>query len=223
MRRFGTSNRMRSPVCTSAKWPAHSRFRCNMKHNSAESSATHARVGDADHILHACPRKLLWVSEYSRLPACLERLSGPHCEAPEHYRVSRPDLPGPTCFVISSTDSNTTARPVCCEQSLGSCGLFDQRPVRSQVAAQHRKRALSFQRIVRGLITSCPGTSSAAAMESATVPPPTVLASSASRVGQLLHHARNPAGFVQMFHVVLAGRFEVDEHGYFAAGAVEVI
>ena len=49
---------------------------------------------------------------------------------------------------MSSTDSNTTARPVCCSSFGARRRMLDHRAARREIAVQHRHRALRLDRVV---------------------------------------------------------------------------
>ena len=69
-----------------------------------------------------------------------------------------------------------------------------------------------FSGALRGRITVWPGTSSNVLMASPSVPPITCFASSVEQVLQFLHQPRHAAGIMEMLHVMIAGRLQIDQH-----------
>jgi hypothetical protein len=97
------------------------------------------------------------------------------------------------------------------------------RAARREIAAQDRHAAFLLERCVCAADHVWPGTSSKSLIASPSVPPMTCFASSVEQVLQFLHQPRHAAGLMEMLHVMVAGRFQVDQHRRLAADLVEVL
>ena len=110
-------------------------------------------------------------------------------------------------------------------QQLRRCGgMLDDRAARREIAAQHRERAFAARiGLSRGRIASWPGTCSAFGDDLAAASPPvTVLRVEVEqRRRARARSCGTPPASMEMLHVVIAGRLQVDQHRHVAADRVE--
>ena len=154
----------------------------------------------------------------SRPRACPARPWGRRCAAPGCRRPSRRGWDrrrarrGPPA-------SRTPRRGRCgCSSAGVAADVLDHRAARREVAAQHRHAAGRLDRIRR----ACGSRSGRAPSRPRRsrrfrVLPATVRRVSSRCVADLLHQARVAAGPVEVLHVVIARRLEVDQHRHLAA------
>ena len=210
---------MRSPVAHQRERAADRRLGRDVQHDGAEGGAAHARVGDAHHVLDALRARASSGSAGSRPRACPARRSGPALRSTSTSSAVTSRSGSSMRAARSSSESNTTARPVwrssvgvaadvlddraarargcraappCCRCGLIGCGARAD-----DVLAGHRLGAVDRRR--------------------ASVPPVTVGASRSSSVVELAQQARHAAGPVEVLHVVRAGGLQVDQHRHLAA------
>ena len=221
MRLSATERRMRSPLRTAAERPADGRLRRDVQHDRAEGGAAHARVGDAHHVLDARPARASSGSAGSPPPACR-----PRC--------------GPA-FCSTSTSSGVDVE----------VGVVDagRRGPRGSSKTTARPSARTGRRSAAARLKMAP--SGASVPESATRPPTGEIGSveraddaavdPAGRLvealgqraaldvdgvevqqrAQLAQHGAHAAGGVEILHVAVADRLEVDQHRRLVGERVE--
>ena len=122
---------------------------------------------------------------------------------------------------MSSTDSNTTARPVCCSSFGLAAECLITAPRGARLPCSTAIAPSGLIGLSRGRITSCPGTSSAPATTSRKRRAGDGPGIEVDQVAELRHQLRHAAGMMEMLHVVLARRLQVDQHRHLAAEPVE--
>ena len=99
--------------------------------------------------------------------------------------------------------------------------MLDHRAARREIAVQHRHRAFRLDRIVartdRVLPRHLLGAGDDIAQRRAGDGPGIEV----DEIAELRHQFRHAAGMMEMLHVMLARRFQVDQHRHFAAELVE--
>ena len=122
---------------------------------------------------------------------------------------------------MSSTDSNTTARPVCCSSFGLAAECLMTAPRGARLPCSTAIAPSGLIGLSRGRMASCPGTSSAPATTSRSVCAGDGLGIEIDEIAELRHQLRHAAGMMEMLHVMLARRFQVDQHRHLAAELVE--
>src|SRR6187455_470324 len=101
--------------------------------------------------------------------------------------------------VMSSTESKTTARPVCCKSAGVAADCLMIAPRGARLPRSTAMLPLALRR----------------AADIARV--------EVEQVGELVDEARHAAGPVEVLHVVAPRRLEVDQHRHFAAELVDLV
>ena len=193
-----------------------------MEHDGAEGGAAHPRVGKPHHIGHTRRGELTGDRDVAGLRHSRRALG---TGVAQHQHVLRRDIQrgivDPRREVGDGVEHDR-APGVLAERGRRR-RLLDDRTVRREVAAQHGNAALGIDGIVplahhilgpglrRGgnlLPESTPGHGQAVEIE---------------LIRQRAQHRHEPAGPVQILHVVLAGGLEIDQHRGLAAQPVEAV
>ncbi len=202
--------------------PADRRFGRDVQHDGAEGRAAHARVGDADHVLHAGARELHGDGERARLGHA-GRPFGPA------LRSTRMSSAFTSRFGIVAARGKVLQRI----EHHGAAGMghqrgrggrvLDDRAARREVAAQHRHAAGRLDRILRRADHGLAGHHLGGVDHLLQRVAGDRLALLVEVRADLLHQARVAAGPMEMLHVVVARRLEVDQHRHLAADLVELL
>src|SRR2546430_15741752 len=99
--------------------------------------------------------------------------------------------------------------------------MLDHRTARREIAVQHRDRALRLDRIAartdrvlsRHVLSAGDDVAQRRTRDGFRI--------EVDQIAELRHQLRHSAGMMEMFHVMLARWFEVDQHRYFTAKLVE--
>ena len=95
--------------------------------------------------------------------------------------------------------------------------MLDHRTARREIAVQHRDRALRLDRIAartdrvlsRHVLSAGDDVAQRRTRDGFRI--------EVDQIAELRHQLRHPAGMMEMFHVMLARWFEVDQHRHFTA------
>ena len=210
-----------SPFCTSASGPPTADFRRDVQHDGAEGGAAHARIGYPHHVLDAAARELLRDRQVARLRHARR---APGAGVAQHQHVVGGDVErgivDPQRHVLDRFEHHGAAGVL---QQPGACAAecLMTAPRGARLPCSTAMRAFRLDRIVAGPDRVWPGTSSAAATTSRSVWPAIVLRIEVEEIAELAHQPRHAAGMVEVLHVVLARRLQVDQHRHLAADAVE--
>ena len=136
-------------VLHQCKCAAQSRFGCGVQHDGAEGGAAHSGVGDTDHIADTFFQDMRRQRHISHL--CHPGIT-PGTTIFEHHNVRFIDI---KVRIINSGlkifDVFKHHRLTAVDHQFGrSCRRFNDRPVRTQIAAQHRQSTIRCDRVRHG-------------------------------------------------------------------------
>ena len=201
--------------------PADEAFRGNVQDTGAVAGARHTRVGDAQHIPHACLHELARDRQHPPLRHARTTL-GPGVL--QHQHVIGRDIQilaldfGRHVIVVAEHQRGATVLP----QARLRCRWLHHRAARRQIASQHGRRALGVDGFVEGqndliVVDRRVGDRltqrHARDRHGAAVEP----------VAQRLHQCRQAAGVVEVLHQERAGWADVGDDRHFARELIEAL
>ena len=209
-----------SPFLHQRQRAADGGFRRNMQHDGAERRAAHARVRNPHHVLDAGARELLRDRQIAGLRHARRAL---RAGVAQHQHVVGGDIEigivDPQRHVLHGVEHHGAAGVL--QQLRARRRMLDHGAARREIAVQHRHRALRLDRIVAradGVLSRhFLGTGDDVAQRRAGDGPGVEV----DQVAELRHQLRHAAGMMEMLHVMLARRFQVDQHRHLAAELVE--
>ena len=201
---------------------AGSRFRRNVQYDRAECGAAHPRIGNAYHVLHSLPRKLHRDGQVARLRHARRALRPGVAQHQNvvgiHIQIRKIDP-----RIISSTESNTTARPVWRIKSgdAADCLITALRGARfpwsTAIAPSFFSGACETADhiLARRLLGRCNRVANACRRR--------CWARRDREMLEFAHQRRQAAGVMKMLHVMRAGRLQVEQHRNLASQPVECL